>query len=112
MLMPKQLESSAQLIDFLQQHPAVVVYFSGKDCGVCQVLRPRIIKMLQEEFPRLAIAEVECSAAPELAAQQLVFALPVVVVFFHGKEQLRLARNFTPDQLAATLARPYALFFA
>lgn len=109
--MPTILETTAQFTAFLQQNPAAVVYFSGPDCAVCQVLKPRVLALLQQEFPRIAVAVVDCAAAPELAAQQAVFAVPVVMVHFDGQELLRLARNFTPGQLAAALERPYALFF-
>ncbi|WP_172600492.1 thioredoxin family protein [Sulfurivermis fontis] len=109
--MPTILESTAQFTDFLQQNPAAVVYFSRPDCAVCQVLKPRILALLRQEFPRIAVAVVDCAAAPELAAQQAVFTVPVVAVYIDGRESLRLARNFTPGQLAAALERPYALFF-
>ncbi len=87
------------------------MYFSGPDCAVCQVLKPRVIALLQREFPRIAVALVDCAAAPELAAQQSVFAVPTLTVYFDGQELLRLARNFSPAQLAEALERPYALYF-
>lgn len=109
--MPAVLETSAQFSGFLQQNPAVAVYFSGPDCAVCQVLKPRVLDLLASEFPRIAVALVDCAAAPELAAQQSVFAVPTLLVCFEGQELLRLTRNFSPAQLAEALQRPYALFF-
>ena len=93
------------------RNEAALVYFSSADCGVCQTLKPRVFSELKREFPRIALAEVDCAAAPELAAQQGVFVAPVVAVFFDGSEQLRLARNFSPAALVEALQRPYALFF-
>ncbi len=105
------LRSVDELNGFLQQHPAAAVYFSGPDCGVCKVLKPKLLTLLQAQFPALALAEVDCAAAPELAAQQTVFSIPTLVVYFDGSELLRKARNFSPAQLADELERPYALFF-
>lgn len=108
----KNLVSIDELADFLQANSAVAIYFGSQDCGVCQNLRPRIMHLLQEDFPLLAVAAVDSRAAPELAAQQMVFSIPVLVVFFHGQETLRLARNFSVGQLASSLERPYQLFFS
>lgn len=110
-IMPTPLETTAQFNAFLQQHPAAAVYFSSPDCAVCQVLKPRVLELLRRDYPRLAVAVVDCAAAPELAAQQQVFAVPMLLVCFDGQELLRLARNFSPAQLAEALERPYALFF-
>lgn len=109
--MPTTLETTAQFTAFLQQNPAAAVYFSGPDCGVCQVLKPRIMALLQRDYPRIAVALVDCAAAVELAAQRSVFAVPTLMVYFDGQEMVRLARNFSPAQLAEALERPYALFF-
>lgn len=110
--MPTTLASSAEFTAFLQQNAAAAVYFSGPDCAVCQVLKPRILDLLWRDFPRIAVALVDCAAAPELAAQRSVFAVPTLMVYFDGQEMLRLARNFAPAQLAEALERPYELYFA
>lgn len=110
--MPIILENPPQFAEFVRQNPVAAVYFSGPDCAVCQVLKPRIVALLQQEYPRVAVALVDSAAAPELAAQQSVFAVPTLMVYFDGQEMLRLARNFSPAQLAEALERPYALFFA
>jgi len=109
--MPTSLETAAQFTAFLQQNPASAVYFSGPDCAVCQVLKPRVLELLRCDYPRIAVAVVDCAAAPELAAQQRVFAVPTLLVYFDGQELLRLVRHFSPPQLAEALERPYALFF-
>lgn len=109
--MPTTLATIAQFTAFVQQNPAAAVYFSGPDCGVCQVLKPRIMDLLQRDYPRIAVALVDCAAAAALAAQQSVFAVPTLMVYFDGQELLRLARNFSPAQLGEALERPYALFF-
>lgn len=105
------LDASDPFQAFLQQQPAAAVYFSGPDCSVCQVLKPKVLALLEQHFPQLALAEVDCSRASELAAQQSVFTVPTLVIYFDGRELLRKVRNFSLRELADELERPYALFF-
>lgn len=104
------LDSSPQLDTFLQQHPAAAIYFSGPDCSVCQALKPKVLALLQQQFPRIEIALVDCAQAAELAAQQTVFTVPTLVIYLDGREFLRKVRNFSLRELADELERPYALF--
>lgn len=109
--MSVSLHSTAAYARFLHEQPAAIVYFSTPDCGVCGVLKPQVTELLRLRFPRLAFAEVDCAAAPDVAAQQGVFAVPALAVYFEGQELLRKVRNFSPAQLADELERPYALYF-
>ena len=105
------LHSHNEFEQFLRQQPAAAVYFSGPDCSVCTVLKPRVMELLLQRFTSVATAEVDCAAAPELAAQLGVLTIPTLIVYFDGSELLRKVRNFSPAQLADELARPYSLFF-
>lgn len=109
---PAQLESVEALTTFVQGHEAVAVYFSGADCGVCQVMEPKVRELLDSEFPRILFGRVATAEAAELAAQQGVFAVPTLLIFFDGRESFRYARNFSLGQLRQDLARPYQLFFS
>ncbi len=109
--MPVFLHSASVYTQFLRQQRAAAVYFSGPDCAVCHVLKPKVFAALGRDFPRLALAEVDSAAAPEVAAQCGVFAVPTLIVYFEGEELVRKVRNFSPAQLADELQRPYALFF-
>ncbi len=104
------LDSIAEFDEFLRRHPAAAVYFSSPDCRVCQVLRPKVLALLGERFPLLALGVVDCVAAPEVAGQQTVLAVPSLIVYFDGHEVLRKVRNFTVGGLAEELERPYGLF--
>lgn len=108
---PLLLDASDHFDAFLRQYPAAAVYFSGPDCSVCQVLKPKVLALLAQQFPQLALAEVDCGRSSELAAQQSVFTVPTLVVYFDGRELLRKVRNFSLRELAEELERPYALFF-
>ncbi|MGD8589828.1 MAG: thioredoxin family protein [Chromatiales bacterium] len=97
---------------WLARHPLCAVYFSGPDCAVCEVLKPKLIELLQQDFPRLLLGEVDCAVSAELAAQQTVFTIPTLIVYFDGREAIRKVRSFSLGELAAELARPYGIFTA
>jgi thiol-disulfide isomerase/thioredoxin len=96
---------------FVAQHAAAALYFGGADCGVCQVMEPKVWALLDEEFPKIACARIATEQAAELAAQQSVFAVPTLIIFFDGRETFRYARNFSIAEVTRDIARPYSLFF-
>lgn len=104
-------EAEGQLESYVQEHPAAVIYFSGDDCNVCQVLFPKVESMLAEEFPRIGLGKLNCSRYPDIAAQHGVFAVPTLVLYFDGREAQRFARNVSLGQLREALVRPYQMLF-
>ena len=107
----QDLPDSASVAAFLREHPICVLYFTTPDCGVCKALKPKLAQMLTEHFPAIALAQVDCAAAPALAADMGVFAVPTLIVFVEGRESLRKSRSFGLHELAAALERPYGLLF-
>lgn len=108
------METITELDDFngfIAAHPAAVIYFSSPGCGVCGSLKPKVFELIEDEFPEMALAEVDCSKAVELAAQQGIHAVPSLLVYFDGRESIRLSRNFSVAALRSDLIRPYAMMF-
>lgn len=90
----------------------LLVWFTQPDCGVCTVLWPRVRELVRDEFPRLRLARVDSRATPDVAARCAVFTVPTLLLFFDGRESLRLARHFGLDELRRGLERPYGLYHA
>ncbi len=107
----KRITNEAELTTLLQTEPAVLLYFSLPECGICHVLKPRIAALLAEQFPRVVFAEVDCAEAPALAALHQVFTVPVVTLFLEGRESSRWVRNLHMGELREQLARPYSFLF-
>ncbi len=97
--------------DFIQRHPGAVLYFSTPECNVCKILKPKLLEILDEEFPELKFAYINCNEAKELAAQNQIFAVPTILFLFDGKETLRKSRNINLLILKEELNRPYELFY-
>ena len=109
--MPSDLADPAAVAGFLSEHPLCALYFTTPDCGVCKVLKPKLAEMLAERFPRVGFAQVDCAAAPALAAEMGVFSVPTLIVFTRGRESLRKSRSFGLEELAGALERPYRLLY-
>jgi thiol-disulfide isomerase/thioredoxin len=107
----KTIQSVPEFDQILAENDAVLAYFSTETCSVCQVLKPKVIEMVSEAFPKMKMVFVESDKLPELAAQHLVFTAPTVVVFFAGRETIRKSRAFGVDELRSEIERSYSLMF-
>jgi thioredoxin-like negative regulator of GroEL len=47
----------------------------------------------------------------EVAAQNRIFAVPTVLVFFDGRETYRFSRNIGLNELEQSISRPYTMLF-
>lgn len=96
----------------LESNPAVLAYFSTVECNVCKVLKPKVEEMVCTDFPEIKLLYVEINQAPEVAAQNRIFAVPTLVVYFDGREFFRKSRSFGLIELYDELERPYRLMFS
>ncbi len=99
--MQKQ-ETNPGLVD----RPGVLLYFSGKNCKICKVLRPRLQELLAADFPGIKFRYIDVNEPAALAAEFLVFTIPTVIVFYEGKEYIRKSRPFGLKELAEAIRRP------
>ncbi|MFY0989503.1 thioredoxin family protein [Halomonas sp. C05BenzN] len=108
----KSITEAQQLDAVLASHPAVLVLYGGRTCGVCQAIKPRLEAMLAEAFTGMAARYVDCQAgAAALCAQQRVFSLPVVQLWFEGQLFEEFVRVFSIGDVRRAIQRPYAALF-
>lgn len=93
---------------FISENLGAVVYFSTPTCNVCKVLKPKLIELLESEFPLMKFGYVNCEKAKVLSAQNNVFAVPTILFFINGKEINRKSRNINLVVLEEELTRPYS----
>ena len=105
------LKSNKEFEKFIKNNDASLVYFSTPQCNVCKVLKPKVKEFISEEFEKIKMAYVDCELLKEVAAQNRIFAVPTILVFFDGKEFLRKSRNFSISEFSSELERPYTMFF-
>jgi thioredoxin 1 len=105
------IASDTQFRKVTNREKAVLIYFSHEQCSVCKVLKPKIDKMLSNQFPEMPMYYCDTIKQSEVAAQNRIFAVPTVLVFFDGRETFRLSRNIGLAELQASIQRPYSLMF-
>ena len=107
----KSIGSIQEFETILAENDAVLAYFSTEACSVCKVLKPKVVEMMKDSFPKVKMIYIESDKLPEVAAQNRVFAAPTVVIFFAGRETIRKSRAFGLDELKAEIQRPYSMMF-
>ncbi|MEE4197009.1 MAG: thioredoxin family protein [Bacteroidales bacterium] len=108
--MIKNITSLDQLATARNQK-GCLVYFSHDKCNVCKVLKPKVHQLLNEYFPHLEMYYCDTEHYPQIAAQNSIFTVPTLIIFFDGKEFFRKSRNIGLEELKNELKRPYSLMF-
>ena len=109
--MMETIDTPERLRKLTEDAGGALLYFSNDACNVCKVLKPKVIELLQDTFPRMEMGYVDTEKSPELSGQHRVFTIPTLLIFFQGKEQHRFSRNISLHQLEAAIERPYGLIF-
>jgi thioredoxin-like negative regulator of GroEL len=99
------------LNNIIQDNQACLIYFSGKGCGVCKSLQPKIRNAFDEHYPLIKQYHLDIEEYKEFAISLSVFSMPTVLVFLDGKEFVRKSRNMSVEGLIQDLERPYNLLF-
>ncbi|WP_404416759.1 thioredoxin family protein [Marinospirillum sp.] len=106
----QELISTAEWDQALSQHKAFLVLFGGKQCGVCQVIKPQLEAVFSERFPKMKLIYIDCQTkGAQLCAGRGIFSLPVVQLYFDGKLFNEFVRAFSIQVVAEAAARPYQL---
>ena len=107
-LKPGSLQDFQQLID---NERALLVYFFNDNCAPCLSLRPKVIELVKEKFPKLKMVLSNSLSQPEISAHYNAFVNPTLIIFFEGKEYKRESKYISIPQLAQTIERPYNMLF-
>jgi thiol-disulfide isomerase/thioredoxin len=108
------MQSVNSILEFdtiLKENLGVLAYFSHEKCSVCKTLKPKLSAYFSEHFTQIKQIYIDIEKLPELAARSSIFTVPVILVYFEGKETYRKARVFGIEELAELVARPYSLLF-
>ncbi|RKE03869.1 thioredoxin [Marinifilum flexuosum] len=87
------------------------IYFSAPNCGVCEVLKPKLEELFQNNFDKLKAYHVNTAMQPDIAAQEGLYTNPSLLVFMDGQEVLKRSRAIGLDEVYDSLNRYYKMFF-
>lgn len=106
-----EIHSFGEFLKLKETEPVLLTYFSTEVCSVCKVLKPKVEKLIQTEFPKIKLVYINSDKLPEVAAQSQVFAAPTILIFIDGKEYIRKSRNIGVSELQREIERPYSMLF-
>lgn len=90
---------------------AILVYFYNDTCAPCVALRPKVQEMMDGNFRKMNLLFINSTQFPELSANFNVFASPTIIVFFEGKENFRVSKYISIQELGNKIQRYYDLLF-
>ena len=108
------IQSPACFENFLEitkSNNAVCFYLSTPECNVCKVLKPKVIEMIENNFPAMNFCYVNLNEAKEISGQLSVFSVPTILLFFESKETIRVSRNVHIEELKEQIERYYKIIF-
>ncbi|HKJ68520.1 MAG TPA: thioredoxin family protein [bacterium] len=107
----ERVRSIRDIRKLIASYDALLLYFSTPECQVCKALKPKVQHLLQHTFPHIQFRYVNLEHVPAAAAEFGVFTVPVILVYFRGKEVLRKARYLGLYELEFALSRLSDLYF-
>lgn len=109
-----KLKSPASFENFLEitkSYKSVCFYLNTPECNVCKVLKPKVIEMIESDFPEINFCYVDLNETKEISGQLSVFSVPTILVYFEGKETIRASRNVHLEELREQIERYYKMIF-
>ncbi len=104
-----EIQTIEQVKKQIDSKEPTLIYFSGENCSVCKVLKPKIEEEIKIEFPKMKIFEVQTDLHREITAHFMVFSIPTTIIYFDSKEFKRYGRNMSVPLFIEELKRPYNL---
>jgi thioredoxin 1 len=101
------MQDMQSVIESLEAHAVVALYFSAPACEVCHALEPKLRAAIGNDFPDIVFLSIDSAAQPDVAAHFGVFTVPTLFVFFHGKEVVRKSRHMGIGEVLDAIRRPH-----
>ncbi len=101
----REITSYSELTSLLSEKGRFhFLYMTLPDCGVCDVVRPKIEEMLSRH-PELEGSYINLACDPAIGGQHSVFSVPAVLIFRDGRELFREARYLVIDVIEPQIER-------
>ncbi len=89
--------------EFTSAHALALVYFKGAQCSICRQIGPEIAAFAKRhEVPLL---EVDMPSNTQLAASEMVLSVPVIKLYFEGREVFKEGAYFRFSELGQLLGK-------
>lgn len=105
----KQNLNLEEINEIINTGQPVLLYFSGENCSVCKVLKPKIDKAVSEQLPSFTLIEIKTDEQLLLSREFSIFSIPTTIIYFDKKEYKRYGRNMSVQLFIDEIKRPYKL---
>lgn len=105
-----KIDSSFEIKNIINQNDMTIVYFTGLDCGACEVIKLKLEDILKS-YPKIKACEISGEKHRDIAAEFGVFSLPIMILYVDKKETIRVGRNVSMLDLEKNIERYYNLIF-
>ncbi|MFD0767867.1 thioredoxin family protein [Bacillus sp. CGMCC 1.60114] len=94
----KQFSNVEELAAYIEQQPLCLLFIKTADCGVCDVMLEKIMRLL-EVYPNVEKIVISLEDMREISAKYLVLTAPTVLLFYGGKEIVRESRFISLENI-------------
>ncbi len=109
--MDSEFTTKEQISNLIENETAVIIYFYSDNCAPCLSLRPKVQKLVNDNYPKIKLALINSEKYPELPASYNIFSNPTLLLFFEGREYRRESKYISIPQLSEAIERPYNMIF-
>jgi thiol-disulfide isomerase/thioredoxin len=106
----KNISELSKIEQLLKDKVAVILYFYNDNCAPCKSLRPKIIELVEENFPKIELIFIN-SIDRNITAKYNVFDMPTLLIYFDNKEYIRKSKYVSTFELQEEIERYYKLLF-
>lgn len=107
----QDITSLEMLENLKREEDALLVLFGGRECNVCHSIKPKLIELIEAQYPKIKMVYVDCHDVTDVCAQEGVFTLPTLQIFFTGQRFIEEVRSFSLQKVMQEIERPYQLLF-
>lgn len=105
-----RINNNEEIKNIIRENEIVILYFSNKVCGACEVIRSKVERIL-ESYAKIKSIEIDGEENIKLAAMNDVFSFPLLLLYVNGKETMRVGRNVDLIELENSIKRYYEMLF-
>ena len=86
----KRLGNYEEILNKIKEEKYFLLYVSINNCNICQIDMLKVEKIVNEQ--NFTAYYIEVSEIPEVVGQLSLFSVPVVILFYEGREIHRQAK--------------------
>lgn len=110
--MDKEINQLSQLQEAITNEAGLLAYFYSDNCAPCKSLRPKVLELIKEDFPKMHILFINSEKHPEISAAYGIFSNPTLLVYFDRKEYVRKSKYVSIPELKSSIERLYNMMFS